>query len=137
MPRMLPIYGLDLCTFKYNMKIWQNASNTRKKGSSAGNSPPHPPLSLVVAFMLGSHHFSYFFSDTPLATVAVAKGAAGSRTSICKDNVPLSNCQEDQGRRTEDRGPRTVYCAEYIKARRVSGSRVWALDDQLSICLAH
>lgn len=133
MPRMLPIYGLDLCTFKYNMKIWQNASNTRKKGSSAGNSSPQPPLSLVTAIKPSCWvHiiFHIFFSDTPLATVAVAKGAAGSRTSICKDNAPLSNCQEDQG-------PRTVYCAEYIKARRVSGSRVWAIDDQLSICLAH
>lgn len=52
--------------------------------------------------------FHIFFSDTPLATVAVAKGAAGSRTSICKDNAPLSNCQEDRGPRTKDRGLCTV-----------------------------
>lgn len=69
-------------------------------------------LSLLFLLLLPSCWvhiiFHIFFSDTPLATVAVAKGAAGSRTSICKDNAPLSNCQEDRGPRTEDRGLCTV-----------------------------
>lgn len=133
MARMLPIYGLDLCTFKYNMKIWQNATSRRKKGSSTGNSPPHPPLSLVVAFMLGSHHFSYFFFLILLLPLLLSPKA---QLAVGHPFVRIMRrCQI--AKRTKDRGPRTVYCAEYIKARRVSGSRVWALDDQLSICLAH
>lgn len=128
---MLPIYGLDLCSFKYNMKIWQNASKGRKREVPLATLLP---TLLFLSCCCWAHIIFHIFFDTPLATVAVAKGAAGSRTSICKANAPLSNCQKDRGPRTEDRG---LCTAEYIKARRVSGSRVWALDDQLSICLAH
>lgn len=63
MLHMLSIYGLDLCSFKYNMKIWQIASKRRKKESPAGNSPPPPPLLLLLLLLPSSLHvrFTSFF----------------------------------------------------------------------------